>query len=57
MYKIVLWLTRWLSDYSKVKLANTLLTDTHISNKVAEEMIIKIVKSDGNKITDFVVRD
>lgn len=57
MYKLILWLAKWLDDKNKVLLANEMLSNVSIGDKIAEEMIIKIVKSSGNRVSDFIIRD
>lgn len=57
MYKILLWLTNWLDDKNKILLANELLSDVKIGDTMAEQMLIKIVKSSGNRISDFIIKD
>lgn len=57
MYKLILWLAKWLDDKNKVLLANEMLSNVSIGDKIAEEMIIKIVKSSGNRVSDFIIKD
>ena len=57
MYKILLWLAKWLDDKNKVLLANEMLSDVSIGDTMAEMMIIKIVKSSGNRVSDFIIKD
>jgi len=57
MYKILLWLAKWLDDKNKVLLANELLSGVKIGDTMAEQMLIKIVKSSGNRISDFIIKD
>jgi hypothetical protein len=63
MKRIILWLLSFLDDGVKLELADQLLTEvlesnTHtINNVYAEHIITTIIKSQGNKIQEFIVKD
>lgn len=63
MVKFVLWIIGGMSDDSKLIIADHLLKDvlksnsSTISPKYAESIIKTVIKSGGNKITDFIVKD
>jgi hypothetical protein len=63
MKRIILWLLSFLDDGVKLELADQLLTEvlesnTHtINNVYAEHIITTIIKSQGNKIKEFIVKD
>ncbi len=61
--KFTLWLVSKLPDIDKKELAVNLLDevlsskDTAIDNTTAERIITNTIKSVGNKVTAFVVKD
>lgn len=61
--KFVKWLVDKLSDFNKVELAEDLLKDIQtgatysISDTRAKEIIETVVKSSGNKVVDYILKD
>lgn len=63
MVKFVLWIIGFMPDQSKLYIADKLLGDVlgskvyAITPEYAEKIITKVIKSGGNKVTDFIVKD
>lgn len=63
MRRIILWLLKFVDAGTKLEIADMLLTDvlgskTHtINNEYAEHIITTVIKSQGNKIQEFIVKD
>jgi len=61
--KLVRWLMKKMAFTTKVELANDLLLDVlnskgySISNIYAQSIIETVIKSSGNKVTDFIIKD
>lgn len=62
-YKVVRWLAKRLDSKNKVELAEVMLKDVQesedysIKSAKAEVILETVIKSNGNKITDFILRD
>jgi hypothetical protein len=63
MKRIILWLLNFLDYGTKLELADRLLTEVlesntyTINNIYAEHIITTVIKSKGNKIQEFIVKD
>lgn len=63
MKKLILWLMKFVSDQDKLIIADRCLKDVQTSkyyaipNTMAESLMRSIIKSNGNKIVDFIVKD
>ena len=63
MKRLVMWLLQFVSEQDKLTIADKCLKDVQASkyhgipNAMAESMMRSIIKSNGNKIVDFIVRD
>lgn len=63
LFKLVMWLVGFMSDQDKLKVADLTLSEVlaskyyNITPEYAEKIITTVIKSNGNKITDFIVRD
>ena len=63
MRKLIMWLMTFISDGDKLIIADMLLTDVlkskkaTIDNVYAEKIITTVIKSQGNKIQEFIVKD
>ena len=61
--KLIIWMIGMLSNADKLVLADILLTDVlkskdaTITNEYAERIITTVIKSQGNKIQEFIVKD
>jgi hypothetical protein len=63
MYKVVKWLVKWLSRGEQKALVLDVLfdlvnsRDSQIDKVFGEQVVATVVKSTGNNITAFIVKD
>ena len=63
IYKLIKLLLKYVSTKEKLLLADILVDDVvrsedyHINDVIAERIIVNVIKSTGNKVTSFIVKD
>lgn len=63
MVKFIIWIIGFMSDSSKLLIVDTVLKSVlgsktgTITPQYAESIMKSVIKSGGNKITDFIVKD
>jgi Ca2+-binding EF-hand superfamily protein len=63
MVKVIKWLIRRRKRQEQIVIAYDILVDIlkskdyHISNPMAEKIIETVIKSNGNKVIEFILKD
>lgn len=63
MYSLILFIIKFIPMSKKLQLADMLIdevvksTDYSINNTIAERIVVNVIKSTGNRVSSFIVKD